>query len=127
LLRSSGAVLAGFLVIAVSTTAIDIVLHAAGVFPPWGQPNPDGPLVLATTYRIICSILGCWLTARLAPSNPMKHALALGVLGIVVGLVGAAATWNADLGGRWYSLVLVAVALPCAWAGGRLHFSLSRS
>lgn len=127
MIRSIGAVLAGFLAIVVSTTAIDVVLHAVGFYPPWGQPTPDGPLAFATVYRIACSIFGCWLTARLAPRNPMRHAIALGVIGVVVSAAGAAATWNTNLGGHWYPLALLAVSLPCAWAGGRLHFSPSRS
>jgi len=81
-LRSAKAVALGFLFIFVSSTAIDVVLHAAGVFPPWGEANPDGVLVLATTYRIFCSIAGCYLAARLAPAKPIKHALALGVVGV---------------------------------------------
>ncbi len=52
----------------------------------------------------------------------MKHALAGGVVGLVLSTLGAVATWNRpDLGPHWYPLALVATALPCAWAGGRLR------
>src|SRR5438067_5916622 len=122
-LRSIGAVFAGFLAIVVSTTAIDVVLHAVHFFPPWGEPTSDASLAVATAYRIVCSIGGCWLTARLAPSKPMQHALALGVVGVLVSLAGALVTWNAGpaFANHWYALALVAVALPCAWAGGRIQ------
>lgn len=88
-LRSVGAVLAGLLVIVIASTAVDLVLHATGVYPPWGQPMSDALFALATAYRIVISIFGCWLAARLAPNRP------------------------------WYPLVLVAVAMPCPWLGGR--------
>jgi hypothetical protein len=52
----------------------------------------------------------------------MTHALALGVVGLVVSIVGAVATWNEGpaYGPKWFSLGLIAIAMPCAWAGGRL-------
>jgi hypothetical protein len=122
-LRSAGAVFAGFLAIVVSTTAIDVVLHATHVFPPWLEPTSDALLLLATAYRVVCSIAGCYLAARLAPDRPMRHALALGAVGVLVSLAGALATWNAGpaFANHWYPLALVAVSMPCAWAGGRLY------
>jgi hypothetical protein len=53
----------------------------------------------------------------------MGHALALGVVGVLVSLAGALATWNAGpaFANHWYPLALVAVSMPCAWAGGRLY------
>ena len=120
-LRSVGAVLAGLLVIVIASTAVDVVLHATGVFPPWGQPMSDSLFALATAYRIVISIFGCWLTARLAPNRPMQHALVLGVIGVIISAIGAAMTIGKgpEFGPMWYPLVLVAVAMPCAWLGGR--------
>jgi uncharacterized BrkB/YihY/UPF0761 family membrane protein len=120
-LRSVGAVLAGLLVIVIASTAVDVVLHATGVFPPWGQPMSDALFALATAYRIVISIFGCWLAARLAPNRPMQHALILGVIGVVISAIGAAMTIGKgpEFGPMWYPLVLVAVAMPCAWLGGR--------
>jgi hypothetical protein len=118
--RSIWAVLAGVLVIIVVTTFIDLVLHVCGVFPPMDQPLGDGPALLATAYRIVISIGGAWLTARLAPDKPMKHAMILGYVGVVLGLVGLVATWNLGLGPRWYPVALVVLALPQCWAGGKL-------
>jgi hypothetical protein len=47
----------------------------------------------------------------------MRHALALGALGVALATVGAIAMW--DFGPAWYSLANIAIALPCAWVGGR--------
>src|SRR4051812_6735210 len=88
-LRSIGAVFAGLLFIFIVTTIVDIVLHAIGVFPPWGKPMPDALFGLATAYRIVISIAGCWIAARLAPSRPMGHALVLGAIGVVLSAIGA--------------------------------------
>ncbi len=120
-LKSIWAVVAGVLFIIVVTTLVDIVLHAAHVFPPMNQPINDGLALLATCYRIVISVAGAWLTARLAPQEPMKHALILGAVGVVLGLVGVVATWNLGLGPRWYPIALVVLAIPQCWAGGKLY------
>jgi hypothetical protein len=53
----------------------------------------------------------------------MQHALVLGVVGLALSIAGAVGTWNAgpEFGPKWYPLALVAIALPCAWVGGRLR------
>lgn len=121
--RSIGALLAGFLVITILSLATDIVLHYANVFPPLGQRVPDRLLLLATAYRIVYGVAGCYLAARLAPDRPMLHALILGVIGLVLSTVGAVATWNAGpaFEPKWYPIALIITALPCAWLGGKLR------
>jgi hypothetical protein len=41
LLRSTGAVVAGFMVVFVLSLATDQLLHVLNVYPPWGQPMHD--------------------------------------------------------------------------------------
>src|SRR5258708_19213074 len=72
--RSIGAVLAGIVAGVILTLATDIVLHGIGVFPPWGQPVSDGPLLLATAYRAVFGIVGSYIPARLPPYRPLPHA-----------------------------------------------------
>ena len=119
--RSIWAVIAGVLVIIVATTIVDILLHAIGIRPPWDQPIDSALALLATSYRVVISVGGAWLTALLAPNRPMKHVLILGYVGTVLGLAGVIATWNLGLGPRWYPLALVVLAIPQCWAGGRLY------
>jgi uncharacterized membrane protein len=119
-MKSIWAVVAGVLVIIIVTTIVDIALHAAHVFPPMNQPINDALALLATVYRVVISIGGAYLTARLAPDRPMRHALILGFVGVVLGLVGLVATWNLGLGPRWYPIALVVLAIPQCWAGGKL-------
>jgi len=119
--RSIWAVVAGVLFIIVVTTLVDVVLHVTHVFPPMNQPINDALALLATSYRIVISVGGAWLTAKLAPDKPMKHALILGYVGTVLGLVGVVTTWNLRLGPRWYPISLAVLAIPQCWAGGRIY------
>ena len=123
ILRSIAALFAGFVVVVVLSLGTDLVLHATSVFPAWGEPMSDALFLLATAYRTAYGVLGGYLTARLAPYAPMKHALAGGLVGLVLSTIGAVATWDKgpEFGPHWYPLALVATALPCAWAGGRLR------
>jgi hypothetical protein len=123
--RSILAIVAGVVFIIVVTTLVDIALHLLGVYPPLGQPMDDTLALVATSYRIIIGIAGAYLTARLAPGHPMKHAMILGVVGTLLGIAGIAATWNKGLGPIWYPIALAVLAIPQCWAGGRLYEMLS--
>jgi hypothetical protein len=122
LLQSAGAVLGGVVAVVALSLGTDQLLHVLEVYPPWGQPMHDPALnLLALGYRIVYAVVGSYIAARLAPRNPMRHALALGVVGFVVSLAGAIATIPMNLGPDWYPIALVLTALPCAWLGGVLH------
>jgi hypothetical protein len=118
LVRSAGAIAAGFFAAALITTLVDVVLHATGVFPPWEQRMSEPLFALAAAYRVVFNTAGCFVTARLAPNRPLQHALVIGVVGTVLGTAGAIAMW--DKGPPWYSLANIFMALPCAWVGGKL-------
>jgi hypothetical protein len=120
--RSIVAILAGFLAVVILSIATDILMHAIGLFPRIGQPMTDKPLALATVYRSIYGIIGAYITARLAPYQPMLHALWGGFIGLVLGIIGAVTTWNRgpEFGPHWYPVALVVVAIPCAWTGGKI-------
>ena len=121
-LRSIGAVLAGFFATFILSVGTDLVLHAAAIFPRWGQPMSNALFVLATVYRTIYTIGGGYITARLAPNRPMGHALTLGIIGLFAAIAGTVATWDKgpEFGPKWYPLALVVLALPCVWLGGKL-------
>jgi uncharacterized membrane protein len=119
--KSIWAIVAGVLFVIAVTTLVDIVLHAIGVYPPLNQPIDDKGALLATAYRVVISVAGAWLTARLAPDKPVQHALMLGYVGVVLGLIALAVTWNKGLGPRWYPVALVVLAIPQCWAGGKLY------
>lgn len=126
--RSLVAILAGLAVIFALSVGTDQILHATGVYPPWGRPMTHSLFGLATLYRIVYGVLGCWVTARLAPSRPLAHAMTLGGIGVVLSLAGlvAAQKQTPALGPLWYSLAIVAISLPCAWVGGRIRVAQTR-
>ncbi|HEX7286825.1 MAG TPA: hypothetical protein VF532_11630 [Candidatus Angelobacter sp.] len=113
--------LAGIVAGIILTLGTDVVLHVIRVFPPVGQWTPSGPLVLATVYRAIYSVIAGYITARLAPNRPIAHALIGGAVAVVVSIAGAVATWNLGLGPHWYPVALVVLAMPTAWLGGWLR------
>ena len=121
-LRSIVAVLAGMLTVIVLSVGTDAAL---GFNPPRGGPKTDAHFLLATAYRIVFTIAGGYIAARLAPRSPMRHALAVGIIGLAAGLAGAVMMWNklgeGGLGPKWYSIAVFTIALPCAWAGGQLR------
>jgi hypothetical protein len=119
--KSIFALVAGVVFVIVVTTIIDIVLHFVGYYPPLGLPMDDRQSLVATAYRVVISIAGAWIAARLAPAKPMKHVMILGILGTILGLVGVIATWNRGLGPRWYAIALAVLAIPQSWVGGRLY------
>lgn len=124
--RSIFAVVIGILAGIIPTLITDIILHRTGLFPPLGGPTPSQPLAVATAYRMVYSIFGGYVVARLAPNRPMLHAIISGAIGVVASTAGAIATWNRNLGPHWYPIALVVTALPCAWLGGKLRLEQLR-
>ena len=120
-LRSVLAVIAGMFIVVALTTLVDIALHAAHVYPPTNQPIDDSLALLATSYRVLIGSAGAWVTARLSPRKPLKHAVALGIVGTVLGIAGVVVTWNLGLGPRWYAIALAVLAIPQSWVGGKLY------
>src|SRR5688500_13438994 len=107
ILKSIGAVLAGLLFIVISHTAVDKILEGLGIFPDPDQGlHVTWMLALALTYRVLLSIVGCYITARLAPSWPIVHALVLGAIGVLAGLAGIPIAMSQNLSPVWYPVSL---------------------
>lgn len=128
ILRSVGAIFAGVMTVIVLSLGTDVILHSTGVYPPWFQPMADALWVLALAYRIVYGVLGGYVAARFAPSQPVKHAMIVGFIGLALTIVGVAMHWNKgpEFGPKWFNLALVFTALPCAWAGGKLVIARAR-
>lgn len=120
--RSVLSVFAGFVVVVVLSLLTDVALYKAGLAPPVGQRMSDSMLLVASIYRTTYAVVGSYITARLAPYEPMVHALIGGFIGLVLSIVGVVVSWNhvATMGPRWYPISLVITALPAAWLGGKL-------
>ncbi|HKV74449.1 MAG TPA: hypothetical protein VJN95_08015, partial [Gemmatimonadales bacterium] len=119
--KSVLAIFLGFVVVFVLSLGTDQVFHMLAVYPPWGEPIRDNGLnALALGYRCVIQVLGGWVMAKFAPSNPVGHALAGGILGLVLSTAGAVAMIPKDLGPAWYPIALAASSVPTSWLGGWL-------
>jgi hypothetical protein len=122
--RSIVAVAVGLVSIVVLSLATDQVFHVLNVYPPWGQPMREpGDNLLALGYRSVYTVLGGYLTARLAPRNPMRYVTILAVTGFILGAAGAIGTIPLKLGPVWYPILLALTGPIFTLLGGRLHKS----
>jgi hypothetical protein len=118
-LKSIGAVIAGFAALVILSTITDSVLEKTGIMKT--QPfveNPVWLIAIIILYRTIFNTFGCYLTARIAPSKPMKHAIILGIICVVLTIVGLIAMW--DIPPRWYPVSLIVLTMPAALLGGKM-------
>ena len=118
--KSILAVAAGFLVVVVLSTFTDFIMEALSVFP---QPSTGETLgwwmlIIALVYRSAYTVLGGYVTAKLAPQNHMKHVKILAVIGTIGGVLGIFAGWN--LSEHWYPIAIAVTAFPLVWWGGKL-------
>lgn len=125
--RSILAIVAGLVTVGLLSIASDQAMVHLHYFPPLDQYNAFSTemLVVATLYRCAEAVLAGYVTARLAPSRSMLHALILGAIGTAIALAGAIFMWH--LGTHWYPVGLAVSALPCTLLGGRLAGAGRRS
>ena len=121
MMRSVWAVLAGFILIGILSFGTDAIMRAMSpwAFDELGAPTNMPILLVSMLYSAVYGVVGCYVAARLAPSSPMKHALILGVIGVLM-----TGIMNYTLWGHvpaWWSIGNVLVVLPLAWLGGRLR------
>jgi hypothetical protein len=126
ILKGIGAILAGLVFIGVTHSAIDAILESTGVLPKGNLYVSTSLIFFVIFYRAVFSFLGCYLTAKLAPKNPMKHSLILGSIGTLLSLIGAIVIADMNLGPGWYAWSLVVIALPISWLGGKLYLMRNR-
>lgn len=117
--KSIGAILAGFISGAILSVVTDVVLEKTGLMQmdPF-DANPVWLIAVVIAYRCVYNIAGCYIAASLAPGRPMRHAMIIGVVGLVLTVVGMIVMW--DKPPHWYPITLAILTLPCAWLGGKL-------
>ena len=112
-------ILAGMIVTTILSMAVDLVLHATDVYPPYDQPFFDtGLLTLSSTYRFLFQILGGWVTARIAQDQASKALWTMGIIGAMLWMAGTLAM--PDMSPLWYGVVGAILSIPSVLIGGRL-------
>jgi hypothetical protein len=111
-IRSIGAVAAGYLVFGVS---------AALLFQLSGQaPHEEATTafkIASTAWGAVFALVAGWLTARIAPRRPATHAAVVAAL-IATGATVSLLARPADA--IWSQLAALVVMVPCAWIGGAI-------
>lgn len=125
MLRLILAIITGMVVITLLSVGTDHIFHLTHVYPPYGQPMFDaGLLLLATAYRFVYQVLGCWLAAGIARSRASAATWTMGIIGVVMWIVG----WLTvkDGGPAWYPLLGAALSVPSALLGRQLYYARHR-
>ena len=121
MLRSIVAIVVGFVVIAALAMGTDMLVLRAfpAAFNDAGVTNDLSILMLMAAYVAVYAITGCYVTARLAPDRPMRHALILGALGLAMNIAATISLWGTAP--AWYHILNLLLVMPYAWVGGRIR------
>ncbi|HEX6371312.1 MAG TPA: hypothetical protein VF006_20505 [Longimicrobium sp.] len=120
--RSILAIVAGFVLAGALNVGTNTVLArvAPEMVPPPGTPNTNTTaLFVILAYVALYGILGCYVTARLAPSRPMLHALIVGGLALAMSIPVTISVWNDTP--AWFNVYNLLAVMPYAWIGGRIR------
>lgn len=120
ILKSVGAIIIGLIAGSILTILGDYIMVATGLMNM--ERFVDTPLhilLIVILYRFVFNAVGCYVTAKLASSKPMLHALALGIIGFVLSLAGTFFMWAQAT--PFYNIAIILIALPSAWIGGKLY------
>ncbi len=125
ILRSVGAVVAGYFLTALLTAGTIAVL--AALFPESYVATDRAWVIFNIVYGCAFAVLGGYITARLAPSRPLAHAVALGLIMAVLAIMTSLATAGAPpdpevaASPAWYYPVLALTVVPSVALGGWLQ------
>jgi hypothetical protein len=120
--RSILAIVVGFILTGALNVGTNTVLArvAPEMVPPPGTPNTNTTaLLVICAYVALFGILGCYVTARLAPSRPLLHALVMGGLALAMSIPMTMAVWNDTP--AWFNVYNLLAVMPYAWIGGTLR------
>lgn len=126
LLKSIGAILAGFLLGASLSMGLDFLMETSGMMSMEHFKESSLSIILfVIAYRFVSNVIGCYLTAVLAPNKPMKHVIIIGIIGTVLSIAGTIAMW--DMAIPFYNITIILMSLPSAWLGGWLFVKRQKS
>ena len=112
MLRSVGAVFAGYVVFAISAV---LVFQLSG-----RDPHASAPLafrVATIVWGAVFAMVGGWLAAHISVRRPALHGA---IVAVVIAVLALASMVADSSGARWSQLAAIVVMAPCAWLGGAL-------
>ena len=125
-LKSIGAILAGFLSGALLSIATDFIMEKSGMMSMENFKQSSLAIIFFVIfYRFIFNVIGCYLTARLAPNKPMKHVIIIGIIGTVLSIAGSIVMWEYAI--PFYNITIILMSLPSAWLGGKLFLQTTQT
>jgi hypothetical protein len=110
MLRSIGAVAAGYIVFGASAF---LLFQLSGIDPH--QPAPLGFKIASVIWGCVFALVAGWLTARVAGKRAVVHAAILAGL-IALGAMASIAARPGDA--MWSQLATAVFMAPCTWLGG---------
>lgn len=121
MLKSIGAVVAGFLLWSVLWIAYNALLRNAGILP---ADISQGlfelqPLLLLLAGAAVNSFASGWLASRVGRADPVRAAMALGILLMGFGVAVQMIYWL--LMPVWYHIAFLVQLLPMCLAGAALR------
>jgi hypothetical protein len=121
MVKSIMAIVAGFVLTAALNVGTNALLAkvAPGLIPTGAPVTDPAALVLVCAYVAAFGILGCYVTARLAPSRPLFHALVLGGIALAMSIPVTVMAWNDTP--AWFNVYNLLAVMPYAYLGGRLR------
>jgi len=119
MLRSVLAVLAGFVTWTILWLISNqlLMISARDQFHDDGTTDHAGLLLVILVASVVLSTVAGWLTAKIARTSPIGHALALGALLLAIGVVVQWQYWHVMP--LWYHLSFLTLLLPASVLGGR--------
>lgn len=117
--KSIAAVFLGFVLGAALSIGTDFLLDNAGTISMENFKDSSlSIIIMVIIYRFIYNVAGCYLAAKLAPNNPMKHVIIIGIIGTILSVIGTIAMWDKAI--PFYNIAIILISFPSAWLGGKL-------
>jgi hypothetical protein len=124
--KSILAIVVGFALGAILSIGTDFLLDKLGIMSienfKQNSITINLPVIL---YRFTFNVIGCYLTAKLAPYKPMTHVIIIGIIGTVLSILGSVAMWDKVV--PFYNIAIILISLPSAWLGGQLFLKRNKT
>lgn len=120
--RSLLALLVGFFITPAIGFGGEMLLGLAR--PEWfatGVVSAPVPLLILLCFSAVGIFLGCYATAFIEQRRPLRFALILGMIGLLISIPVNIQMW--DTAPVWYHVVALTMVMPIAWLAGKTYLA----